>query len=325
MSSLHLIGIVTLSILLVLQGASAKSSSSSSSSSSSRLLGTTSSTSSLTPPRHPAFYPPRRRWRAFDTGSSSTTSATTPIILSHRKHGAKIIQTAKLSKSSSSSSSSSSSRRRWSSSSASATDFESEYNDQNDSYFHPRYSTSTSTMQQQQQQQQHREPTLEELRSQLSPLSLLISNSIELTVVTLGSYLSGGLLGYFGGGIMGIPSTLLGKDMGTFLSRLGALHAKAIVSCKSWATLSASFTGFNNLVRLCRGDEHNDNWNAVLGSAMTGAFLNRKGGAQAMIQGGATYAAFTYFLDKFFGSSPRQQQQKQLSSELLYTDIDIDD
>lgn len=177
-----------------------------------------------------------------------------------------------------------------------------------------------------QQQQQHREPTLEELRSQLSPLSLLISNSIELTVVTLGSYLSGGLLGYFGGGVMGIPSTLLGKDMGTFISRLGALHAKAIVSCKSWATLSASFTGFNNLVRLCRGDEHNDNWNAVLGSAMTGAFLNRKGGAQAMIQGGATYAAFTYFLDKFFGSSsPRQQQQKQLSSELLYTDIDIDD
>lgn len=171
---------------------------------------------------------------------------------------------------------------------------------------------------------------MEELRAQLSPLSLLISNTIELTVVTLGSFLSGGLLGYLGGGVMGIPSTLLGKDMGNFLSRLGALHAKAIVSSKSWAVLSASFTGFNNFVRLCRGEEdnaYNDNWNAVLGSAMTGAFLNRKGGMQAMIQGGATYAAFTYFLDKFFGSSPRQSssQQQQQSSELMFTDFEIDD
>ncbi len=171
---------------------------------------------------------------------------------------------------------------------------------------------------------------MEELRAQLSPLSLLISNTIELTVVTLGSFLSGGLLGYLGGGIMGIPSTLLGKDMGNFLSRLGALHARAIVSSKSWAVLSASFTGFNNFVRLCRGEEDNasnDNWNAVLGSAMTGAFLNRKGGMQAMIQGGATYAAFTYFLDKFFGSSPRQSssQQRQQSSELMFTDFEIDD
>ncbi len=129
---------------------------------------------------------------------------------------------------------------------------------------------------------------------------------------------------------MGIPSTLLGKDMGTFLTRLAALHSKAIVSCKSWAVLSASFSGFNNFVRLCRGEDNDngDNWNAVLGSAMTGAFLNRKGGMQAMIQGGATYAAFTYFLDKFFASpghgGARHQSQRR-SSELMFTDIEIDD
>jgi hypothetical protein len=290
-------------LLLALQVASSAAAKSTSPSSSSSLL--VRATSASTSTRH-AFYPRPRRRRDVGVGAGTSSSATaTSTILSHRKTTSKIIQTAKKSSSSS----------RWSTS-ASATDFGSEFNDQNDSYFHPRYATTTI--------QREGEPTLEELRAQLSPLSLLISNAIELTVVTLGSYLSGGLLGYIGGSVMGIPSTLLGKDMGNFLSRLGALHTKAIVSCKSWATLSASFSGFNNLVRLCRGEEHNDNWNAVLGSAMTGAFLNRNGGVQAMVQGGATYAAFTYCLDKFFGTSPRQGSQ-QHSSELMYTDIDIDD
>jgi|EP00970_Alexandrium_tamarense_P008383 hypothetical protein len=46
------------------------------------------------------------------------------------------------------------------------------------------------------------------------------------------------------------------------------------------------------------------------------------GGAQAMIQGAATYAAFTYFLDKFF-ASPSTQQTK--SAELMYKDVPIHD
>lgn len=309
MGSLQLITSKMLSFVLLLLAlqvvaTSAAAKSTSSLSSSSLLLRPSLASTST---RH-AFYPRPRRRRHVGVGAGTSSSATaTSTILSHRKTTSKIIQTAKKSSSSSSSSSS-----RWSTS-PSATDFDSEYNDQ-DSYFHPRYQTI----------HQGGEPTLEELRAQLSPLSLLISNTIELTVVTLGSYLSGGLLGYIGGSVMGIPSTLLGKDMGNFLSRLGALHTKAIVSCKSWATLSASFSGFNNFVRLCRGEGHDDNWNAVLGSAMTGAFLNRSGGMQAMVQGGATYAAFTYCLDKFFGTSPRQASQ-QHSSELMYTDIDIDD
>ena len=72
-------------------------------------------------------------------------------------------------------------------------------------------------------------------------------------------------------------------------------------SCKSWASLSASFTGFNTFVRLCRGDDRDDDgWNAVWGSALTGAFLNRGGGIEAMLRGGATYAGFTLILDRFF-------------------------
>lgn len=167
------------------------------------------------------------------------------------------------------------------------------------------------------------EPDLEDLRAQLGPIGILVSNTIELTVTTVGSYISGGALGYFGGGVMGMSTTLFAKDMGGFAQRLTALNSKAFTSCKSWATLSAAFSGFHNLVRLCRGGVE-DNWNAVWGSALSGAFLNRAGGPQAMIQGGATYAGFTYFLDKFFGSSSSQQGRNQ-SSELLYTDVPIDD
>lgn len=49
-----------------------------------------------------------------------------------------------------------------------------------------------------------------------------------------------------------------------------------------------------------------------------------KGGAQAMLQGAATYAGFTYFLDKFF-ASPSSQQRQQQGAELMYTDIPLED
>lgn len=145
-------------------------------------------------------------------------------------------------------------------------------------------------------------PSLDELRTALGPIGLLVSNGIELTVVTLGSYMSGACLGYVGGGVMNFPSTIFGKEItGSSLSRLVALHSKALTSCKSWASLSASFTGFNTFVRLCRGDRNaDDGWNAVWGSAFTGAFLNRGGGIEAMVRGGATYAGFTLLLDRFF-------------------------
>ncbi|KAL3778634.1 LOW QUALITY PROTEIN: hypothetical protein HJC23_001583 [Cyclotella cryptica] len=172
-------------------------------------------------------------------------------------------------------------------------------------------------------QNQPNQPTLEELRAQLGPVALLVSNTIELTVITLGSLISGGLLGYLGGGILNIPSTLFDKTTNGVLSRISLLHSKAWGTCKQWGVLSASFSGFHNFVRMVRGDV-DDGWNAVWGSALTGAFLNRGGGAQAMLQGAATYAGFTYFLDKFF-ASPSTQQQQQRATELMYTDIPLED
>lgn len=120
------------------------------------------------------------------------------------------------------------------------------------------------------------EPSLEELRAQLGPIALLVSNTIELTVVTIGSYISGALLGYFGGTILSIPSTLFDKTTGGIMSKFGALHAKAWGTCKQWGMLSAAFSGFNNFVRMVRG-EREDGWNAIWGSALTGAFLSRSG------------------------------------------------
>ena len=43
-----------------------------------------------------------------------------------------------------------------------------------------------------------------------------------------------------------------------------------------------------------------------------------------MLQGAATYAGFTYFLDKFF-ASPSSQQRQQDATELMYNDIPLDD
>ena len=171
------------------------------------------------------------------------------------------------------------------------------------------------------------QPTLEELRAALGPAGLFAAGAMELAVVTFGSYVSGAFLGYVGGGIMGVPSTLFGGGAsGGAMRRLSALHAKAAASCASWAALSASFSGFNNLVRLCRGGEDDGKWNAVIGSAMTGAFLNRAGGPEAMLRGGATYAGFTYALDRFFKSpSSTSGGNSRRSSELAYTDVPVDE
>eukprot|EP00970_Alexandrium_tamarense_P008382 scaffold1593_cov193-Alexandrium_tamarense.AAC.83 len=125
------------------------------------------------------------------------------------------------------------------------------------------------------QSQNEQEPTLEELRAKLGPIAIFVSNTIELTVTTLGSYISGGLLGYIGGGALSIPNTLFDKTItGGFGARLGALHSKAWGTSKNWGMLSAAFSGFHNFVRLCRGGVE-DGWNAVWGSGLTGAFLNR--------------------------------------------------
>ena len=51
---------------------------------------------------------------------------------------------------------------------------------------------------------------------------------------------------------------------------------------KNWAQLSAAFSGFHVFVRVCRGGVE-DSWNHVLGSACTGAYMNRHLGIRLLI------------------------------------------
>jgi hypothetical protein len=136
------------------------------------------------------------------------------------------------------------------------------------------------------------ELTLEEMRARLGPVGKTVAGAVEVGMVTAGSYLSGGILGYLGGGLFG----------------LGALARPSDYQPPPPPTLPGQQppptpptrpkpTGFGGEFR---GRE--DKWNGIVGSACTGAYLNRQGGPQAMAQGAMTYASFTYMLDVFFGT-----------------------
>lgn len=137
-------------------------------------------------------------------------------------------------------------------------------------------------------------PSLQQMRAQLGPLGLLVANAVEVGVTTASSYISGGLFGYFIGGAMGIPgavrnqavngpngilpmkSAVPNSGLKEVQRRIGDLNSKALTQGKSWGALSASFSGFHALARVCRGGVE-DKWNSILGSAATGAYLSRQG------------------------------------------------
>eukprot|EP00555_Chaetoceros_dichaeta_P011991 CAMPEP_0198256462 /NCGR_PEP_ID=MMETSP1447-20131203/6383_1 /TAXON_ID=420782 /ORGANISM="Chaetoceros dichaeta, Strain CCMP1751" /LENGTH=333 /DNA_ID=CAMNT_0043943121 /DNA_START=145 /DNA_END=1142 /DNA_ORIENTATION=+ len=168
--------------------------------------------------------------------------------------------------------------------------------------------------------------SLEEMRAALGPIGRLVANSVEVGVATAGSYISGGCFGYIIGGAMGSPNLFRKNGVppptppplsngslppidintannlggGSIPNRLKGLNAKAMGTAGSWAQLSAAFSGFHALTRVCRGGVE-DKWNGLIGSALSGAYLSRSGGPKAMVQGAATYAGFTYMIDVVFG------------------------
>ncbi len=136
------------------------------------------------------------------------------------------------------------------------------------------------------------QPTLAEMRAQLGPFGLLIANAVEVGIATAGSYMSGGIFGYMIGGVMGVPTLFKGPfnngnqqppslkpssfNMGGMQRRIGDWNSKAFAQGKSWASLSASFSGFHALTRVCRGGVE-DKWNSIIGSACAGAYLSKEG------------------------------------------------
>merc|ERR1712106_578797 len=95
-----------------------------------------------------------------------------------------------------------------------------------------------------------------------------------------------------------------------FKRRSGDLHRNSFQSAQQWAKLSAAFSGFHALSRVGRGGRE-DKWNGIVGSAATGAFLNKKSGPKAMLNGGLTYAGVTFLLDFVIGTGPVSPQQGQ--------------
>lgn len=168
-------------------------------------------------------------------------------------------------------------------------------------------------------------PTLAEMRANLGFVGKLIAGTVEVALVTAGSALSGAALGYVGGGIMGVPTLFQASPGVTGVgAKLGAWNARAIGASKNWAQLSGAFSGFHAVARVAR-DGREDRWNAVVGSAMTGAYLSRGAGAQAMVQGAATYAGFTYFVDKFFASPTSGQERRGQEGEMAFSDVYLED
>jgi len=174
------------------------------------------------------------------------------------------------------------------------------------------------------------EPTIAEMRTRLGPIGLLVANSVEVGIATAGSYMSGGLFGYIIGGAMGVPFLFkksseeqLGQNtLKEIQSRIGNWNSKAFTQGKSWASLSASFSGFHALTRVCRGGVE-DRWNSIIGSACAGAYLSRQAGPQAMLQAATTYASFTYVIDIVFGSE--RKPNTGLNKEFDFTDTPIEE
>lgn len=183
-----------------------------------------------------------------------------------------------------------------------------------------------------------KEPTVDEMYSSLGLFGRSVVGGIDVALVTATSYLSGACLGYFGGGLFGAsvlfqnanappPGSeagmrIIDPNNGFFKEargRLGKLNSKALTTGKSWGELSAAFSGFHALARVARGNVE-DKWNGVIGSACTGAYMARKGGPNAMVQGAATYASFTYLIDVFFGTTGGGNKRRQLPDGTMIDD-----
>lgn len=132
-----------------------------------------------------------------------------------------------------------------------------------------------------------REPTLEEIRSSLGPVGKTIAAGVEVGIVSAGSFISGAVLGYGIGGIAGLKRLVtssqspnnpaIQRGFGEEIrQRVLDWNGNACKQAKSWAKLSAAFSGFHALSRVVRGGKE-DKWNGIVGSAATGAFLSRKG------------------------------------------------
>ncbi|KAG5187708.1 Tim17/Tim22/Tim23/Pmp24 family-domain-containing protein [Tribonema minus] len=136
---------------------------------------------------------------------------------------------------------------------------------------------------------------------------------MEVGLTTVGSLVSGGVLGYIIGWGIGIAQK--GAFEGGLGNAIKAMHAKGRQTGSSWGLITACFSGFTSAARVMRGRE--DHWNSILGSCGTGAVMCRDRGVGGMLQGCLAYGAFSYILD-MVGGHP------SVTDELDFVDIAVD-
>lgn len=176
-------------------------------------------------------------------------------------------------------------------------------------------------------------PSLGDIRASLGPIGLTVAAGVELGIVTSSSFITGGCMGYGVGGLMGLKKAIFPPNSAEemvrrtfaeeFKRRSGDWHRNSVQSAQQWAKLSAAFSGFHALSRVVRGGRE-DKWNGIVGSAATGAFLNKKLGPQAMLNGGLTYAGVTFLLDFVIGTGPVPPQKQQVQRPAVVTEVDRD-
>ncbi|GMH97278.1 hypothetical protein TrVE_jg6343 [Triparma verrucosa] len=151
-------------------------------------------------------------------------------------------------------------------------------------------------------------PDYQAMRANLSPLGKVIAGSCEVGVTTGMSYVSSGMLGYFGMGVWQLKS----------IGELGmkGIHAKAVTSGKSWGELGAYFSGFGCAAKVIRGGKE-DKWNQVLASFAAGVCLSKGTPPMVKLKSGATYAAFSYAIDSFAGGGGGERDEMQFQERAL--------
>jgi len=178
--------------------------------------------------------------------------------------------------------------------------------------------------------------SLKALKQSMGPFARLVASTVEVSLATAEAFLSGGTMGFIGGGLFSLPSIFkelppeeLAKIVANhkgkqgLVTKLKYVNHKAFSAGKNWGTISASFTGFNVLVRVCRGDTE-DRWNNIIGSACAGAFMSRASGPEAMLRSASTFAGITYLLDVIGGGGGSQKTVRG-PPEFDFTDYELEE
>lgn len=139
----------------------------------------------------------------------------------------------------------------------------------------------------------------------LGPVGKVVASTTELMVAIVINYVQGYLTGWLAGTFIGIPGLLFRPlepagvpqmFMTEFKGRLSRMNTRSVRFGKNFGGVSAIFKGSDVAIRRLRYGK-NDEWNDVLGSALSGAIFARKEGPLGMAKGAILWGGMIYILN----------------------------